>query len=131
MKKTKIAFVGTGDISGIYLENLTKVFKEVEIAGICDLVREKVERRAKQFGIKKIYNDMYEIFADPEVDVVLNITRPDEHYEVSKLALLAGKHVYSEKPLASSLEKGRELVELAKEKGQLALSFVLMGYHVL
>lgn len=116
-RKIRIAFVGTGSISGIYLENLTKVFREVEIAGICDLIRERAERRSKEFGPFKIYNDMYEIFADPTVDVVLNITRPDEHYEVSKAALLAGKHVYSEKPLASTLEKGRELVEIALEKG--------------
>ena len=100
MGKLKIAFVGTGSISGIYLENLTRVYKEVEIAGICDLVREKAERRSKQYGPFRIYDDMYEIFADPEVDVVLNITRPDEHYEVTKAALLAGKHVYTEKVLA-------------------------------
>ena len=117
MKKMKIGFVGVGDISSIYLENLTGLFREVEIAGICDLVREKAERAAAKYGIARIYKDMYELFGDPEVDIVLNITRPDEHYEVSKAALLAGKHVYSEKPLASTLEKGAELVALAKEKG--------------
>jgi predicted dehydrogenase len=60
---------------------------------------------------------MYELFADPEVDIVLNITRPNEHYEVTKAALLAGKHVYSEKPLAAEFELGVELVKLAQEKG--------------
>lgn len=117
--KVKIGFVGVGDISGIYLHNLTKLFKEVEIIGVCDLVRERAERAVAEYNIPKLYNDMYELFADPEVDIVLNITRPNEHYEVSKAALLAGKHVYSEKPLASTIEKGEELVKIAEEKGLL------------
>ena len=118
MKKTRIGFVGVGDISAIYLQNLTGAFSdELEIVGVCDLVKEKAERAVKKYNIPKLYKDMYELFADDEVDVVLNITRPDEHYEVSKAALLAGKHVYSEKPLASTLERGAELVALAKERG--------------
>lgn len=116
-KKVKIGFVGVGDISAVYLENLTNLFKEVEIIGVCDLVRERAENAVAKYNIPKLYNDMYELFADPEVDIVLNITRPNEHYEVSKAALLAGKHVYSEKPLASTIEKGEELVKIAKEKG--------------
>lgn len=116
MKKIGIGFVGTGDISGIYLKNLTQVFCEVEVVGVCDLVREKAEAQAEKYGIKKIYGDMYELFADPAVDIVLNITRPYEHYEVTKAALEAGKHVYSEKPLAAEFEKGVELVRLAEEK---------------
>ncbi len=113
----KIGFVGCGNISGIYLKNITSTFRNLEVAGVCDLIREKAENQAKAYGVTKIYQDMYELFADPEVDVVLNITRPNDHYGVSKAALLAGKHVYSEKPLATDLEQAKELVELAKEKG--------------
>ena len=117
MKTLKIGFVGVGCISGIYLENITKLFREIEIAGVCDLVREKAENAAKNYPIPKIYNDMYELFADPDVDIVLNITRPADHYEVTRAAQLAGKHVYSEKPLAAEFDKGLELVKLANEKG--------------
>ena len=113
----KIGVVGCGNISGIYLTNIGGMFKNIEIAGICDLIREKAENQSKKYGDLKIYQDMYEIFADPDVDIILNITRPNDHYGVTKAALLAGKHVYSEKPLATDLEKGKELVELAKEKG--------------
>ncbi len=113
----KIGFVGVGCISGIYLKNITSVFREIEIAGLCDLVRERAENAAKQYGVQKVYADMYELFNDPEVDIVLNITRPKEHYFVTKQALLAGKHVYSEKPLAETFEQGAELVALAAEKG--------------
>ena len=119
MATTKIGFVGVGDISRIYLENITKRFAELEVIGVCDLVRAKAERAVEKYGIPKLYNDMYELFADPEVDIVLNITRPNEHYGVSKAALEAGKPVYSEKPLAATLEQGRELAALAAEKGLL------------
>ena len=117
MKKIKIGFVGVGCISGIYLKNLTNLFKEVEIIGVCDLIRERAEAAVEKYNIPKLYNDMYELFNDPEVDIVLNITRPYEHYEVTKQALLHGKHVYSEKPLSPDLGEARELVALAEEKG--------------
>ena len=117
MKKVKIGFVGVGAISGIYLENITNLFREIEIIGVCDLIRERAEAAVEKYHIPKLYNDMYELFADPEVDIVLNITRPYEHYDVTMAALHAGKHVYSEKPLAASLEEGREIMALAAEKG--------------
>ena len=113
----KIGIVGVGCISGIYLENITKRFRDIEIIGVCDLVRERAERAVENYSIPKLYEDMYELFADPEVDIVLNITRPYEHFEVTKAALLAGKHVYSEKPLGASWEEGVELVKLAEQKG--------------
>jgi len=117
MKKTKIGFVGCGAISSIYLENLTHLYKEVEIIGVCDLIRSRAEWAVEHYNIPKLYNDMYELFADPEVDIVLNITRPYEHFDVTMAALKAGKHVYSEKPLAATLDEGRQIMALAKEKG--------------
>ncbi len=117
MTPVKIAFVGVGNISGIYLENLTKTFTGVQILGVCDLVRERAEAAKEKYGIPKVYDTMYDVFRDPEVEIVLNLTRPYEHYAVSKAALEAGKHVYSEKPLGASLEEGVELMNLAKEKG--------------
>ena len=111
-----VAFIGVGNISGIYLKNITTRFTEMKIVGLCDLVREKAEKAAAEYGISKIYADMYEAFDDPAVDLILNITRPFQHYEVTKQALLHGKHVYSEKPLGASIEEGRELVALAAEK---------------
>lgn len=113
----KIGFVGVGDISSIYLENITNMFKEIEIIGVCDLIRERAENAVKKYNIPKLYNDMHELFADDEVDIVLNITQAYNHYEVTKAALLAGKNVYSEKPLATDLSQGKELVKLAEEKG--------------
>ena len=119
MEKTGIGIVGIGDISGIYLQNLTKTFKEVYIAGVCDLKPERAEKAAeeyKDFNFR-VYKDMHELFADPKVEIVLNLTRPYEHHGVTKAALLAGKNVYSEKSLGACLEEGQELYKIAKEKG--------------
>ena len=112
-----IGMVGVGSISGIYLENITKVFQNVRLVAVCDLIRERAENAQKKYNVPKLYDTMEELFADPEIDVVLNITRPAEHYDVTKGALLAGKHVYSEKPLTTTFEKGCELVRIAEEKG--------------
>lgn len=113
----KIGMVGVGDISGIYLENITKTFQEIELVAVCDLVKEKALRAKEKYNVPKIYDTMYELFDDPEIDIVLNLTRPYEHYDVSREALLHGKHVYSEKPLAATFQEGKQLVALAEEKG--------------
>ena len=112
----RIGFVGCGDISGIYLENITNMFSELEIIGVCDLIPQRSENAAKKYNIKKVYKDMYELFADPEVDIVLNITRPYEHFDVSMAALEAGKNVYSEKPLGASFEEARKIRDKARDK---------------
>ncbi len=114
---TKIGIVGIGDISGIYLKNITETFKELEIIAVCDLIKERALNAQAKYNIPKVYDTMEELFADESIDIVLNLTRPYEHFAVSKGALEAGKHVYSEKPLGASLEEGRELVALAESKG--------------
>ena len=116
MNTVKVAMIGVGAISGIYLDNITGVFKELELVGVCDLIRERAEAAQEKYHVKKIYDTMHDAFADPEVDIILNLTRPYEHYEVTKAALQAGKHVYSEKPLGASFEEGRELAALAKSR---------------
>ncbi len=115
-KQVKVAIIGIGSISGIYLKNITTVFSELAVAGVYDLVRERAERAAAEYGVPKVYQNIDEAFCDPSVEIVLNLTRPVEHYAVTKKALLAGKHVYSEKPLAATAKEGRELVALAEEK---------------
>ena len=117
MKTVKTVMIGVGNISGIYLKNIHETFHQIELIGVCDLVRERAEKAQQDYGVPKIYETMHDAFADPEVELILNLTRPYEHFEVSKAALLAGKHVYSEKPLGADLDEGKELVRIAKEKG--------------
>lgn len=123
----KAVMIGTGDISRIYLKNLVETFREVELIGVCNRTRERAEKAAayvqaltEKQGIgtvPKIYRDVKEVLEDPEVQVVLNLTRPLDHYEITKQALLHGKHVYTEKPLATELAQAEELIALAEEKG--------------
>ena len=115
-EKTKIGIVGCGDISGIYLTNITQLFKEIEIAGVCDLINERAENAVSKFNLPRLYHDMHEMFADPEVGIVLNLTRPYEHFGVTMAAIQAGKHVYSEKPLGAALDEGEKLRRAALEK---------------
>ena len=117
MSKSRIGIVGCGAISGIYLQNLTQVFKEVEVAGVCDLIDQRAEDAVKTYNIPRKYKDMHEMFADPTIDIVLNLTRPYEHLEVSLAAIAAGKHVYTEKPLGATLEEGIQIRDAAKAKG--------------
>ena len=119
MKTVKIAMIGVGSISEIYLENITKTFKEIDLIGLYDVLKDRAESAAEKYNVPKVYSSLDEALADPEVDIVLNLTRPYQHYDITKAALLAGKHVYTEKPLGATLDEGKELVKLAKEKNLL------------
>jgi len=92
------------------------MFDDVEIVACSDLVLERAVAQAEAYGVPKACSPE-ELLADEEVEVVLNLTVPVVHAEVSLAALEAGKHVYTEKPLAVSLEDGRRMLEVAGERG--------------
>jgi len=117
MKTVKVGLVGCGFISGIYLEN-NKIFNSFEVIACSDLIPERSEERAEEYGIPKVCSTE-ELMADPEIEMVLNLTTPDGHYEVARRTIEAGKSVYNEKPLAIELTEGRELLDMAKEVGVL------------
>ena len=117
VKPVNVAVIGIGSISDIYLSNLTDIFKDVKVIGVCSHSRQSAENAGKKYGIPNVYETMLDAFNDSNVELILNLTRPDQHYEVTKAALLSGKHVYSEKPIAGTLEEGKELAQIAKEKG--------------
>ncbi|MCL2097042.1 MAG: Gfo/Idh/MocA family oxidoreductase [Oscillospiraceae bacterium] len=110
----KVGLIGSGAISGTYLNNMINRFEILEVAGCSDIKPERSAKRAEEYKIKDMTND--EILGDPEIKIVVNTTYPKSHYKVSKAALLAGKHVHSEKMMAVTLEEGKELVKIAKEK---------------
>lgn len=118
MKKIGVGIIGCGNINSIYMENLTKMFHNVELLAICDLDSEKTRIAVEKYGVKHIYT-IEEMLADEKIKIVVNLTTPIGHYELCKRILLAGKNAYVEKPLSLSLEEGKELIALAKEKGLL------------
>ncbi len=115
MKKVKIGFIGCGAISGIYFKN-GKSFDILEVAACADLIKERAEAKASEFNIPKACS-VEELLADPEIEIVVNLTVPKAHYEVAMAAIEAGKSVYNEKPLTITREEGRRLLEAAEAKG--------------
>ncbi len=111
----KIGVIGCGMISSTYMTNLTKSFSITNLVAAADLVDSKVTQRCEQFGLKKMSDE--ELLADPEIEIVANLTYASAHYEVSKMILEAGKHCYSEKMLADNMDEADELYALAKSKG--------------
>jgi len=114
MSRVKAGIVGCGAISSVYLAN-GKRFPPLEIVACADLVAERAKRQAEAYGVRAC--SVEELLADPEIGLVINLTVPAAHADVSIRALEAGKHVYSEKPLAVTLDEGRRILEMAARKG--------------
>ncbi len=115
MEKIKVGLIGTGNISGIYLQNGNR-FDSMEIVACADLNQELAQKRAREFGIRACAID--ELLADPEIEMIINLTIPKAHASVCMQALEAGKHVYVEKPLAVTREEGQAILELAARQGR-------------
>lgn len=114
-RPVKAAVIGCGMISDIYLTNLTTRFRAVEVVGCADIKPARAKAKAEKYNIRQMTNE--EIYNDPEIALVINLTYHTSHYAVSRAALLAGKHVYSEKMMAVELWEGKELLELAEKMG--------------
>ena len=112
----KIGVVGCGNISDIYLKNLTSVFNNTEVVACADLDEQKALEKKEKYKIPFVMT-LDEMLACKDIELILNITTPQSHYSISKKALMAGKHVYVEKPLALNYSDGKDLVGLAIEKG--------------
>jgi predicted dehydrogenase len=114
MDKIKVGIIGTGNISGIYFQN-GKRFESMEVVACADLDVERAKAKAAEHGIRGC--SVEELLADPEVQMIINLTIPLAHASVCLQALEAGKHVYVEKPFAVTREEGQRVIELARRKG--------------
>jgi len=112
-----IAIIGCGFVADLYLETLRK-HAQLELHGVFDRDSGRSFAFARRHAIE-VYPDLASLLADPRVELVLNLTNPHAHYEVSRACLEAGKHVYSEKPLAMRVDDARALVALAEARGLL------------
>jgi predicted dehydrogenase len=115
MNTTRIGIIGCGDISPNYLRHL-RLFDFVEVAACADLVAERAEKRALEFGVPKACS-VKELLDDPSIEIVANLTTPQAHFDVAMQVVKAGKHVYNEKPLALELDEAKRLLNAAKAKG--------------
>ena len=114
MANLGIGIIGCGNISTSYLR-LAPLFKGLEVRAVADINMEAATARAAEFNTRAQSVD--DLLANKDIDIVINLTIPDAHYQISKRILEAGKHAYSEKPLVLTLEQGVTLRDLAASKG--------------
>ncbi|OXM85478.1 Gfo/Idh/MocA family protein [Paenibacillus rigui] len=117
MEKVRVGIVGCGKISGIYFKNCSQ-FSALEVTACADLNVARAQASAEEYGIAKACS-VSELLADPDIDLIINLTIPAAHAEVCIQALEAGKHVYVEKPLAVTREEGQRILAVARQKGLL------------
>ncbi|RLQ93821.1 Gfo/Idh/MocA family protein [Falsibacillus albus] len=109
--RLKVGIIGCGNISGIYMEN-SKRFPEFDIVACADLMKEKAHEAAERYKIEHVM-PVDELLASPDIDLILNLTIPQAHAEISLKAIENRKHVYSEKPLAIAFEDGKKILQAA------------------
>ncbi|MFD1068093.1 Gfo/Idh/MocA family protein [Oceanobacillus locisalsi] len=119
-QKLKIAIIGCGGIAnGKHFPSLSKL-EQVEMTAFCDIVIERAEKAAKEYGTKdaKTYVDFKALLQDTSIDVVHVCTPNNAHMEITVAALESGKHVMCEKPMAKSTEEAKKMVEAAERTGK-------------
>ena len=119
-KRLKVGIIGCGGIAnGKHLPSL-KAIDRVDLAAFCDIVAEKAEKAAREYGTAdaKVYTDYRELLKDGTIDVVHVCTPNKSHAQISIDALHAGKHVMCEKPMAKTAADARRMVEAARESGK-------------
>ena len=109
-----IGVIGCGVISEIYLQRC-ETFPQIKAVAVADMNIKAAKKRGEQFGVPAM--SVEELLANPAVDIVLNLTIPAAHVEVGLKAIAAGKHVYLEKPLGTSVAEARTLLDAANAKG--------------
>jgi predicted dehydrogenase len=114
-KKTRVGLIGCGSVSGVYLPHLTKC-PFVEVVSVCDIIYDRAQKRASEFKVPNTYPSIDKMLAGAPFDLLVNTTDMQEHERLNKMGLDAGKHVWSEKPMANSYKAGRELLDHAKSK---------------
>ena len=109
-----IALIGAGFISALHAESLNRL-KNNRLIGIYDLSLKAARGIAKQFHIPKTYESLDELLADPEVDFVHLLVPPEKHFDLAKKVIAAGKKVFIEKPVVSSVKELKQLEKIVAE----------------
>lgn len=114
-KKLKIAIIGCGSVSTQYLPHLSKC-PYAELVSTCDIIHDRAIAAAKKYNIPNHYPHIDQLLAGAPFDLMITTTDMQEHGRLNKLALEAGKNIWSEKPMANTYKEGRALLDLAKAK---------------
>lgn len=117
-KVMSVGIIGCGTFCDAYIGTFKANYPNIQVISCSDLDAGRAKATAEKWELPKAYSTE-EMLQDPEVELVLIVTTPGSHYLLTKQALLAGKHVYCEKPMATSFEQAMELKELAGQRGLL------------
>ncbi|WP_417746818.1 bi-domain-containing oxidoreductase [Rosistilla oblonga] len=116
--KVRIGLIGAGGyVKGMHLPNLKKLGEQFELAGVASRSGASAAVVAKRFGARLATSDYRELLGSDEVDAVLVATRHSSHARIAAEALKAGKHVFVEKPMSTTVSDGEEIAKLAEQSG--------------
>ena len=115
-KRIRVGVIGCGSVSRMYFPHL-KESPFVEIVSACDIKPERAKRQAEKFGVPNQYPHIDAMLAGAPFDLLVNLTDMQEHEHLNRQAIGAGKHIWSEKPIANSLAAGQELLALSRQRG--------------
>jgi len=115
MRKINVGVVGCGDAAQhVYLSEFHRLQDRAQLVAVCDRVEARAHAARRRFGAQASYMDLHRFLRESDVELVLNLTPHHAHGEVSLAALEAGRHVYTEKPMAQSLDEATQLIEAAR-----------------
>ena len=114
-KKIKVGVIGCGSVSTQYFPHLSKS-PFVEFVSTCDIIPERARMQASKYKVPNHYSHIDQMLSGPKFDLLVNLTDMQEHGRLNKQALMAGRNVWSEKPMANTYKDGKALLDLAKEK---------------
>jgi predicted dehydrogenase len=118
VRKTKLALLGCGDVAiRDYLPEFNRLAERAEIVAACGRTPGRVRAVADQYQIHQTYTDYHQMLAETDADAVLNLTPIQLHFETTMAILATGRHLYTEKPVASSLAEAQQIRALALQKG--------------
>lgn len=115
-RKIKVAVIGCGSVSNMYLPHLSKV-PQVELVATCDIIPERARAAAEKYQIAGHYDHIDKLLQGVSFDLLVNLTDMQVHGDLNKKALLGGRNVWSEKPMANTYAEGRALLDLARQQG--------------
>ncbi|MFT6073166.1 MAG: putative dehydrogenase [Akkermansiaceae bacterium] len=110
-----IGVIGCGYVFDHYMTTLPR-HPGLQIAGVVDRDMARAQQVGRYYGLK-VYDNVDALLADPDIGIVANFTSIESHYDITRAALEAGKHVYSEKPLTTTMKEARALADLAAARG--------------
>src|SRR4029434_2495465 len=115
MRTVHIGVVGCGEVAQrVYLPEFHRLHDKAALVAVCDRVEERARAAHQRFGARTYYTDLERFLRESDAEIVVNLTPHKAHVPVSMAALAAGRHVYTEKPLAQSVDDATQLIETAR-----------------